>query len=458
MLSRSHVVPGYRRQRGGALVHALAFLAGATLGWLAWPFAVTGHPTAHAAEQPTASPQTTSSISPANLTASLAPTAGARQAPPAILTSSNGALIIPVKDASGTGREPMVLLPIQARTRRDPGRGPAESAVTPTNLLRAGTNTDLASSPRVTPSTIGSSTSAIANRTTSSPGAISAAAERIVQCQVGLARRGFSPGSIDGLMGSQTRAALRAWQQREGWPRTDDLGETNLAQFCAEQTAYTNYVITAEDRDRLLPLSPSWLGKSQQARLDFESLLELVAERSCTHPNLIRRLNPTVDWNNASPGTTITVPAAQTPEMPEKAAYLRIRLAERTLQVFGAASNLLAHFPCSIAQRVEKRPVGEPLQVAVLAPDPNYTFDPAVFPESAEARELGRKLILQPGPNNPVGSVWIGLDKPGYGIHGTPKPEEVGRTESHGCFRLANWNARLLLQLVTVGTPVEVMP
>jgi lipoprotein-anchoring transpeptidase ErfK/SrfK len=96
--------------------------------------------------------------------------------------------------------------------------------------------------------------------------------------------------------------------------------------------------------------------------------------------------------------------------------------------------------------------------VEVTAPSPNYTFNPEVFPESAEARELGRKLILPPGPNNPVGTAWIGLDKPGYGIHGTPRPEDVGRTESHGCFRLANWNAEYLLQLVTVGTPVRVEP
>jgi lipoprotein-anchoring transpeptidase ErfK/SrfK len=134
-----------------------------------------------------------------------------------------------------------------------------------------------------------------------------------------------------------------------------------------------------------------------------------------------------------------------------------ISLSAKMLQVFDEKTNLLAHFPCSIAQRVEKRPAGE-LHVAVLAPNPNYTFDPEVFPESAEAQELGRKLILQPGPNNPVGTVWIGLDKPGYGIHGTPNPEQVGRTESHGCFRLANWNAEYLLKLAWVGMPVYVEP
>lgn len=261
-------------------------------------------------------------------------------------------------------------------------------------------------------------------------------------------------------MGSQTRTALRAFQRREGLPVTGGLDESTLARLVPEGGAsiYTNYVVTSEDVERLLPLSRTWLGKSEQARLDYESILELVGERTRMHPNLLRRLNPDVNWTNVAAGISLRVVDAQPPDAAEKAAVIRIRLAERTLQVFGATSNLLAHFPCSIAQRVEKRPVGEELHVAVVAPNPNYTFDPAVFPESAEARELGRKLILQPGPNNPVGSVWIGLDKPGYGIHGTPKPEEVGRTESHGCFRLANWNARYLLDLVVIGTPVEVLP
>jgi lipoprotein-anchoring transpeptidase ErfK/SrfK len=152
------------------------------------------------------------------------------------------------------------------------------------------------------------------------------------------------------------------------------------------------------------------------------------------------------------------VPDVTMSEPPGKAAFARISLSEKVLEAFDTDSNLLVHFPCSIAQRVEKRPVGE-LHVAVIAPNPNYTFDPELFPESAEAKEQpGVKLILPPGPNNPVGAVWIGLDKPGYGMHGTPRPEDVGRTESHGCFRLANWNAELLLRIVWVGMPVYVEP
>ena len=112
---------------------------------------------------------------------------------------------------------------------------------------------------------------------------------------------------------------------------------------------------------------------------------------------------------------------------------------------------------CSIARKVEKRPVGE-LKVVRLAPNPNYRFDPEIFKESPEARKIGRKLMIPPGPNNPVGTAWIGLSRTGYGIHGTPHPVDVGRTESHGCFRLANWNAEFLVQAAWVGMPVFVEP
>ena len=159
--------------------------------------------------------------------------------------------------------------------------------------------------------------------------------------------------------------------------------------------------------------------------LGFESVLELAAERGHASPNLIRNLNPNVDWEMIEPGAVITVPDVERKLPLEPISMVLIHLAGRTLQAYDATGRLLMHFPCSIARRVDKRPVGQ-IEVSTVVTDPNYTFDPAVFPESPEARELGRKLVLPPGPNNPVGVAWIGLSLPGYGIHGTPLPGKVG--------------------------------
>jgi len=282
-------------------------------------------------------------------------------------------------------------------------------------------------------------------------------AQNTFEIQLALARQGMSPGSIDGVSGPKTRQAMLAFQQRENLAATGVLDAPTKSRLVLATAPFTNYTVTAEDQTRLLPLGKSWLEKSQQARLDYETILELVAEKAKSHPRLVQQLNPTVDWSHIVPGTLVTLPNVETAPVRGKAGFARIRLETRTLQVFNESTNLVAHFPCSIAAFTEKRPVGE-LFVTTVALDPNYTFDPENFPESAEARELNRKLVLPPGPNNPVGTVWIGLDKPGYGIHGTPRPEQVGSAESHGCFRLANWNAEFFAHLVWVGMPVVVEP
>ena len=278
----------------------------------------------------------------------------------------------------------------------------------------------------------------------------------ILEAQIALDRRGISSGPIDGAVGSQTRAALRAFQQQERLPITGELDADTLQRLTLEGgPLYTSYTVTPGDLARLRPLDTNWLEKSRQDRLDYENVLELVAERCHASTRLLQKLNPAVNWTNLAADTVLQVPNAQRPPAPAKATVLRISLSLKTLQAFDANTNLLAHFPCSIAKRVEKRPVGN-LTVAVAARDPNYTFDPENFPDSPEARQKLGKLILNPGPNNPVGTVWIGLDRPGYGIHGTPHPEQVGRTESLGCFRLANWNAEFLLTLLRPGTLVVV--
>ena len=276
------------------------------------------------------------------------------------------------------------------------------------------------------------------------PGAFPRPVLNVFEAQLALARQGISSGSLDGRIGAQTRAALRAFQHKEHLVATGELDAATQERLLLAAPPYTDYSVTADDLARLQPLSRTWLGKSQQSALDYETLLELLAEKGHAHPNLIRQLNPSIDWSNVVAGITVQLPDVGYAEASSKAAFATISLGGKVLEAFDANTNLLAHFPCSIAQHVEKRPVGE-LHVAVIAPNPNYTFDPDVFPESAEGRQLKTKLVLPPGPNNPVGGAWIGLDKPGYGIHGTPSPEQVGRTESHGCFSLANWNAEHLL-------------
>lgn len=279
----------------------------------------------------------------------------------------------------------------------------------------------------------------------------------VFEAQMALARRAISSGPIDAALGSQTRRAIAVFQETQHLPVTGALNADTRARLTLAVPLVTTYVVTASDLARLQPLGKTWLAKSQQTALEYETELELVAEKSHSHPELIRRLNLNVNWTNTAAGTVLQVPDVDYPAASNKAAFAVIHLADKFLEAFDAETNLLAHFPCSIAANVEKRPVGE-LHVAVVAPNPNYTFDPDLFPESPEARQLNRKLILPPGPNNPVGVVWIGLDKTGYGIHGTPVPEQVGRTESHGCFRLANWDAEYLIKLVWVGMPVLVEP
>lgn len=277
------------------------------------------------------------------------------------------------------------------------------------------------------------------------------------EVQVALDRLGYSPGSIDGIAGGQTRSALVAFQHRHGLRVTGTVDAATRAKLSLNAPAIMQRTVTTNELATLQPLGATWTEKSKQTAMAHESILEMFAEQHHCSPRYLMKLNPTVAWNSIAPGTPVKVPHTTAPLPPVEAALVHIQLSSRTLDVYDGSTNLVARFPCSIGTLASSRPVGS-LEVTTVAEAANYTFDPARFPTSPEARVGTGKLTLQPGPNNPVGTTWIGLNRDGYGIHGTPDPEKIGRTTSLGCFRLSNWNVQKLVKMVRPGTPVRVDP
>jgi lipoprotein-anchoring transpeptidase ErfK/SrfK len=271
--------------------------------------------------------------------------------------------------------------------------------------------------------------------------------------QVMLDRQNISCGALDGLIGPKTVTALRTWQTLKGLPVTGEPDTPTLASFGSLNDAFTTYAVTAEDLSSVAPVPATWVGKSSASRLGYETVLEKVAEQFHASQGGLRALNAGVEGPNPAVGTSLVVPNPDSSPV-RPAARIVIHVGQRLLRAFDTNGALIAQFPCSIAKDREKLPSGN-ATVVNCAEDPNYYFDPAVFPEDAEARSLDRKLVIPPGPNNPVGVAWISLSLPGYGIHGSPHPETVGRPESHGCFRLTNWDARKLMKMISVGMPVE---
>jgi len=279
--------------------------------------------------------------------------------------------------------------------------------------------------------------------------------DAVLSLQVTLDRHGFSPGVVDGRGGSQTRAAVAAWQLAHDLPPSGELTGIHAPAELPPELLFTNCAVTAADLAQLGPFPKDWLERSKLPRMACETARELFAERFHCKEALIQRLNPQL--TNWIEGATVRLPnTLDSAVPPRKAARLRINLTQKFIRAFDTQDRVIAHFPCSIAAKEEKRPVGV-LTVVTAILNPDYTFDPVNFPELDAQQKSHGKLHIAPGPNNPVGAAWIGLSKPGYGIHGTPHPEDIGKTESHGCFRLANWNAERLARMVEAGTPVEVI-
>lgn len=273
-----------------------------------------------------------------------------------------------------------------------------------------------------------------------------------VAAQIALEGAAFSPGVIDGCLGPKTRMALRGFQASRGLAVTGELDAATRAALGVDlSTATRHYRITSADVAAVGPWPKSWVEKSRVKRLGYKSLAALVAERGHCTQALLRRLNPGHRLDALSAGDELVIPNVSPSSAAPTATRLLVNLSEKTIRPVDASGRVLGLFHCSIAKHKAKRPSGR-CRVKVVTRDPVYIFDPKMWPE---VRGVNRKLVIPPGPRNPVGLCWIGLSLPGYGIHGTPEPELIGKTGSHGCFRLTNWDALRLAEMVRPGVTVE---
>lgn len=279
--------------------------------------------------------------------------------------------------------------------------------------------------------------------------------ERVAAYQVALERMHFSCGFVDGDVGMRTRRVIRAFQQSRGLPVTGELDAATRNAIGEPGEPFTNYIVTAKDMEQVVPTPKLWKEKSKAKFLGYNDPWEMLAEKFHCTVGYLKDLNP--DVTTVGVGTEVIGPKVFPAQPIRKADSIRIILDETTIQALDANGRIMAHFPCSIARNKNKRPQGE-LRVKNIAVNPDYTFSPDVITSVAEAEGITKKMILPPGPNNPVGTAWVGLTLPGYGMHGTPEPEDISRTQSSGCFRLSNWNANKLLRMVKVGMPVNVIP
>jgi lipoprotein-anchoring transpeptidase ErfK/SrfK len=268
---------------------------------------------------------------------------------------------------------------------------------------------------------------------------------------VALARAGFSPGEIDGVAGANTSRALTAFQASHGLEASGvaDAATRKKLREVMPGSALRVYTITAEDADG--PFTPDipedTMEKASLPALGYGSIVELLAERFHVDPDLLRRLNPRSDF---SAGRRIRVPDLGADPTPAPAATVRVSKGRSVAEAFDADGRLVFFAPISAGSDQDPLPLGE-WKVTAIVENPTFSYDPDLF---WDADESHAKAKLAAGPNNPVGLVWIDLDKEHYGLHGTDEPSMVGHRQSHGCVRLTNWDARRLASLLRVGTPV----
>jgi lipoprotein-anchoring transpeptidase ErfK/SrfK len=295
------------------------------------------------------------------------------------------------------------------------------------------------------------------------PRARPAAAEaaRWLAAQVALDRAGFSPGEIDGRPGTNTTRALDGFQQARSLPvtgRLDDATVAALGEWFATPTV--SYTLSEADvaGPFVPPLPDDMMQLASFDALGYTSVLERLAERFHVRPALLLRMN---HGRAFAPGSTIEVPnvepfhppaeqRAPKPRLEGAAALVTVSEAAKTVRVETSDGKVVFQAPVSTGSVQDPLPRGE-WTITGTAVLPVFRYNPSLF---WDADPSHAKATIAPGPNNPVGVVWIDVSREHLGFHGTPEPSTIGKTQSHGCLRLTNWDAMRLASLVGRGARV----
>ena len=271
-----------------------------------------------------------------------------------------------------------------------------------------------------------------------------------VKVQVLLDRAGISPGVVDGYKGGMSESAIRAFEEREGLEVDGALDEKVWQALGGPDAGKvtTTYEITSEDADvRGEPLPEDYAKLAELDAMGFVTVPEALAEKFHMDVDFLKALNPDAKFEA---GETIAV-VEPGENVTGEVARVTIDKASQRLKAMDADGKVLANYPVAIGSDETPSPSGE-VKVEAVAVDPTYSYNPS---ENFQQGDNDEPLTLPPGPNGPVGSVWIDLSKPTYGIHGTPDPVELFVAHSHGCVRMSNWDAMELARMISAGATVE---